>query len=308
MKNKYGIDFNLSKHLEALLLHRSVSKAAQQVGITQPAMSNSFIKIKAHFKDPILVKTKSGYILTPLAESLLPKMQILMKEFDAVFLERKAFDATIDKSVFNIIVSDASGFVIGPKLLNHIEEKFPNIRINLLPMEDNFSLNKLDNDQVSLAIVSTLDSKLPERLYTKLIRKEPFSVAGCGTHLENKKSISFKDYVNGSHYIVTPKGIDSTVIDKELEKLGHTRKVTNNISHFSIAVNAVLDTPHFLTLPSSVLEQSAKYIPIKVFQIPFELPQVNHSLLWHERVHTDEGNIWLRNLISDLVKFLPGMY
>ncbi|OUR95851.1 hypothetical protein A9Q84_15230 [Halobacteriovorax marinus] len=298
--NMYGIDFNLSKHLEALLLLKNVSKAAQKVGITQPAMSNSFAKIKTHFKDPILVKTKTGYILTPLAETLLPKVQKLMEDFDSVFLERKSFDPLIDSTTFNIIVSDSSGYVLGPKLLLHLREHFPLIRVNLLPMEDNFSIDQLDNDKISLSIVSTLDKNLPERLYTRLIKQDPFSVAGCADHLEKRASISFKKYVAASHFVVTPKGIDSKVIDQELLKLGHTRKVTNNISHFSIAINSVLNSPHLITLPTSVLEESAKYVPIKIFQLPFELPKVNHSLLWHERVHRDEGNIWLRDLISKL--------
>jgi len=305
MKNKYGIDFNLTKHLEALLLLRNVTKAAERVGITQPAMSNSFAKIKEHFKDPILVKTKTGYILTPLAESLLTKMQVLMREFDSIFLEKKNFNPLKDETTFNIIVSDASGFVLGPKILAYLEKKYPKIRLNLLPTEDNFSLEKLDHNQISLSIISTLSKDLPGRLYTKIIRRDPFAVAGCKKHLKNKASISFKSYLKGTHFIVTPKGIDSKIIDHELKKLGHEREVKSIISHFSIAINSILNSPHLLTLPASVLKEASKSFPIKVFQLPFELPQINHSLLWHERVHLDEANIWLRNLISDLAKKVP---
>ncbi len=308
MKNNYGIDFNLTKHLEALLVLKSVSLAAKQVGITQPAMSNSFSKIRDHFGDQILVKTKSGYELTALGVSLLPKVQNLMRDFDSTFLEKKEFDPTKDKTTFDIMVSDSAGYVFGPVFLQHLMINYPLITLNFYSMEENHALDRLDKGDISLSITSTLDAELPGRLYSKLLRLDPFSVAGCCKLYGDKPSISFKEYLEASHYVVSPKGVDSKAIDKVLQKEGYKRKVTNTLSHFSMGINSVMQTCNLITLPSSVLEEASKYGLVKVYQLPFEMPPLKHTMLWHERFHNDPAHIWLRNLLANVAKEASGTF
>jgi DNA-binding transcriptional LysR family regulator len=308
MSNKYGIDFNLTKHLEALLNHKSVSLAAKEVGITQPAMSNSFAKIKDHFKDPILVRTKSGYVLSPFGESLLPKIKSLMDGFNSAFLEKADFDPTHDEMTFNIMVSDSAGFVFGPVFLQHMMINYPLITLNFHSMDQDLSVEKLDKGEISLSIISTLDEELPGRLYSKLLRLDPFSVAGCNKLYQDKASLSFKEYLEASHYVVAPKGIDKKVIDNALKKIGKKRNVTNKLSHFSMGISSVMHTCNLITLPSSVLEVAAKYGQVKAYQLPFEMEPMRHTMLWHERYHNDQANRWLRNILAELVKKSPGIF
>lgn len=305
---KYGIDFNLTKHLEALLNTKSVSLAAKKVGITQPAMSNSFAKIKDHFKDPILIRTKSGYVLSPFGESLVPKIKHLMESFDSTFLERKSFDPLTDKREFHIMVSDSAGFVFGPVFLQHMMVNYPLITLNFHSMDEDYSVEKLDKGEISLSIISTLDQDLPARLYSKLLRLDPFSVAGCNKLYKGKASITFKEYLEASHYVVAPKGIDKKVIDIALKKIGYSRRVTNTLSHFSMGINSVMHTCNLITLPSSVLEVAKAYGQVRAYQLPFEMEPMRHTMLWHERYHNDEAHKWLRNIISELVKESPGVF
>ncbi|MCJ8278185.1 MAG: LysR family transcriptional regulator, partial [Bdellovibrionales bacterium] len=203
MENLNGIDFNLIKHLEALLRIKNISRAAEDIGITQPAMSNSFSRLKKQFDDELLVRTKQGYRLTPLAESLQPKVEILLKNFKATLVDRDSFDPKKDHRTFNVIVSDSAGFVLAPMLMAHISNHYPNIELNLLPMEENHSLNQLENDDISLAITSTIVQDFSEKLYTKVLREDPFAVAGCDDLYKHHSSISFDEYLHASHYAVT---------------------------------------------------------------------------------------------------------
>ena len=292
-----GIDFNLVKHLESLLLSKNVSVAAKRVGITQPAMSNSLAKIRKFFEDPILVRTKTGYVLTPFAESLLPKAQLLMRDFEDVFFERSSFDPGVDQVEFHIAVSDAAGFVFGPRIVHGIGETHPNITVNLRPLVD---YDALDEGHISLVIASTLDRQMPGRLYTRHLCEEPFAVAGCGEHLKGIEQISLADYVSGSHLEVEARGLDNRAISHQLAVQGYERRITGGVSHFMVGIQSILKTPHYLTLPRLVLQQAAIHFPIKVFQLPFDLPPVHHILLWHERTGSDESHVWLRQAISGL--------
>ena len=231
-----------------------------------------------------------------------------MSNFEQVFLKKEEFDPTKDKMTFNIAVSDSAGYAFGPVFLQYFMIHFPNIKLDFLPIKENHSLSDLDNGEVSLSITSSINQDFPKRLYAKLLRLDPFSVAGCLKNFKDQTSITFQDYVNNSHYVVGAKGIDYNIIDLELKKIGCTRKVTNKLSHFSMGINSVMQTCNLITLPSSVLEQASDYGLVKVYQLPFEMPPVKHTLLWHERYHKDQSHTWLRKILSEVIKDAPGVY
>ena len=294
MEKVHAIDFNLVKYLEALLRNRSVTNAAKEVGITQPAMSNALSKLRDQFKDQLLAKTKNGYILTSKSQEILPQLEKILEMFEVTFLQQVEFNPSKDKKIFNGLISDSAGYILAPKILAEFNRLFPNIEINFYSMA-----NMADIDKYDFAISSNLTNQHPTNLHCRLLQKEPFSVAGCPDHFKDKTSLKIEDYIKGTHYIIEQEGIPNDFIDQELEKLKMQRHKRVSIPHFSIGIRSLLYTPNIVTLPISILQESAKFIPLKIYQVPFELPYLHHNLIWHERVHNDPANQWFRKRVQE---------
>ena len=139
-----AIDFNLIKYLEALLRLKGVTKAANEVGITQPAMSNALARLRDQFNDPLLVRTKSGYELSSKAEQLQPKIELILQSFEGTFFHNNDFDPTQANISFNGMISDTAGFLIAAKLQSKLHASHPNITVNLSPYTPSSPLEQFD--------------------------------------------------------------------------------------------------------------------------------------------------------------------
>lgn len=300
--NKYGIDYNMSKHLEALLLSKNVTLAAKSVGITQSAMSNSLSKIRAHFNDEILVRTKDGYALTLLAEGLLPKVSLLIDQFSEVFNSSDNFNPLEDEYTFNIAVSDYVGYVFGPELLFHLQENFPSITVNLRSIDEENSTDDLSNGRIDLSIATGLTESFAGTLNFTRINSDCFGVAGCADHLDEIESLSIDDYIESTHLFTRAKSLNTNIVDSELAKRSLTRTIVGEVPSFSVAIRSTLRTPNLVTLPYKLLIESAKFLPLRVYELPMETSKIYNNMLWHGKTENHRPNVWLREIVLKLFK------
>ena len=146
--NIYGIDFNLLKALDALISEKSVTKAAIKIGITQPAMSNSLARIRKILGDKILVHTSKSMTLTPRAEKIYPLIRSIILNSEKIFSNEDTFNPINSSYTFKISASDYTGYIYGPKLLHYLNQNFPNIKVEITPLKENFSISLLESSKI----------------------------------------------------------------------------------------------------------------------------------------------------------------
>ncbi|GAA5162239.1 LysR family transcriptional regulator [Amycolatopsis dongchuanensis] len=131
--NLSRLDLNLLVALDALLQHRSVSRAAEQLGLSQPAVSAQLAKLRRHFDDELLARTGNQYRLTPLASRLRDRVQLALSGIERVFTTGSEFDPAASTREFRLLVSDYFVAVLGPAVAALLAEEAPDTRLRLIP-------------------------------------------------------------------------------------------------------------------------------------------------------------------------------
>ena len=298
--NIYGIDFNLLKALDALISEKSVTKAAIKIGITQPAMSNSLARIRKILGDKILVHTSKSMTLTPRAEKIYPLIRSIILNSEKIFSNEDTFNPINSSYTFKISASDYTGYIYGPKLLHYLNQHFPNIKVEITPLKENFSISLLESSKVDLSMVAGFQEDLPPGLYYRKFATDKFHGAICRCNDSVNKRLTLKKYLAAPHLFVNPVGLDAHVVDRVLEQDGNKRKIVSILPHFSVGLKSLCGSNYILTLPKEVLSSAKETMPIDVFPLPFDTPEIPLGLLWHEKDNQDSRHIWFRNLINNL--------
>ena len=131
--NLAGVDLNLLVSLEALLAERSVTRAADRVGLSQPGMSNTLARLRKLFDDPLLVREGLGLVPTPRAESLRQPVQEALSLIRHALDDRPGFDPASDHVTFTVSCSDYSLLMLIGPLVRHLAAAAPGLTIQVLP-------------------------------------------------------------------------------------------------------------------------------------------------------------------------------
>src|SRR5919202_4526588 len=126
-----NLDLNLLIALDALLDQRGVTRAAQQLGLSQPALSASLARLRRHFGDELLSRTGNEYRLTPLAAQLKPRVRVALDGVERVFTAQPEFDPAESTREFSVLLSDYACAVVGNELAQLLSEEAPSARLRL---------------------------------------------------------------------------------------------------------------------------------------------------------------------------------
>src|SRR5690606_36093231 len=128
-----GIDLNLLTTLDALLATQSVTRAARQLGRTQPAISHALRRLRELLGDELLVRTPGGMRPTPRAHELRPAVRAALEAAEAVLQEAPAFDPARAQRAFAVSMADQASFLLLPPLAARLAREAPGVRIDVRP-------------------------------------------------------------------------------------------------------------------------------------------------------------------------------
>lgn len=305
------VDLNLLVHLDALLREENVTRAANQLGITQPAMSNGLKRLRALFDDPLLVRTSEGMTPTELALSLKPSVREVLARVEKMVQPDREFDLSSSR-VFRIMASDYAESTLIPSVLSAVRKKAPNITLDVLTPSD---VSFVDVEQGRVDMVINRFDSLPQSFHQKTIWSDTFS---CLMSPDNPllKDFDLDAYLSANHIWVSKTGFGVGVgvdpedvqrlgwVDEALDKIGGKRNISVFTRHYQVAVLLAQQNDLIATLPSRAarLEQDSGRFVVK--EPPFEIPAFELKMAWSPLLHHNAGHMWLRKLISDLAEEL----
>src|SRR5210317_743890 len=228
MVNLKSIDLNLLVYLDVLLRERNVTRAAESLGISQPAMSNGLRRLRKLFSDPLLVRTSDGMSPTEQAEKLQPKIRDVVASIKKVVEPDRQFDAANADRVFRISVSDYSEATLLPHMLRRMRSESPDVTLDVLTPSD-VSYQDLERGSVDL-VINRFDV-LPQSFHQMPIWRDGFS---CIIHHQNpiRDNFNLQTYLEAGHVWVSKTGMGVGVgmepgaeqrlgwVDERLTKLG----------------------------------------------------------------------------------------
>lgn len=295
------VDLNLLPPLVALLDERHVSRAADRLALSQPAMSRALQRLRRHFGDELLVRGPEGYSLTPRAERIRTQLATVVTELNHLFATETFDPATADQR-FRLAVSDFTISALGPALVQTILMQSPNSTVTCEPLDARV-FDKLDAGTLDLVIYGR---GAPGRYVSQRLFTDRFVCVVAVDHpLAQRKSasrLSLTQYLRWPHVSID---IGQPGLDRSLEALDTARRVAVVMPYHVVGSSILPGTDLILTVPARLVSQFADSSRVRVFDAPRELGAVQFHAVWHPRVDEDPSHMWLRGIVRTVAAGTP---
>jgi LysR family transcriptional regulator, mexEF-oprN operon transcriptional activator len=291
--NIQGLDLNLLLVFHFLVEEKSVTKAAEKLNLSQPAVSNALARIREIIGDPILIRSGRNLVLSTYAKEQKQSLKELVDKIEGVFLKRGAFDPNICTRRFVVACADVIEVTLLASLLPIFTKKMPQASLKIVTLGELYRQNSLETGDVDLMIgfpPKVLEDSKIEELY-----RDEF-VCVSGRKLFRNRTVSMNDFLSVPHIRITPISQTYDMVDLALEKQNLKRKVILSAPHFSSVPFFLRKIDAIAVLPSRLVEQAGR--SLNVYKLAFKLPPILVSQMWHDKTDNDEANIFLRQLVA----------
>lgn len=300
----HGIDLNLLAAFDALMSERNVTRAATQVGVSQPAMSAALSRLRTLLGDPLFLRSADGLLPTPRARELADPVSQALRQIEAAFAKRPEFVPGEAVLTFNLGLSDYPAFVLLPALLEALGEQAPGIAINVHAFNDrDHAVDLLDTGMIDAAI--GVPPTHPEgRILTRPILRDEFVTIVASRHPAARRGMNMKTYLSLPHALVSPEGQRHGLVDQALAQQGKQRTLALTLPQMFAVPAVVARTGMTATVMKRIALNSPASRKLALFPPPMPLPEIVFHVIWHRRSEGHPAQQWLRSLIESVAQAL----
>lgn len=295
-----GLDLNLLVALHALLETNSVTRAAERLSTSPPAMSRTLARLRRVYGDPLLVRAGRELVPTPRALELRFEVSALVEQGRALLAKPDTVDPTALVRGFALHVNDAVLPELAGQLLTEVRAQAPGVTLRFVPADAAGSASALRDGRIDVE-VGVIDRADPQTRVERIRGDRLIGVAAPGHPLVADR-VTVAAFAAAAHISISPRGIARGVIDDRLALHGRTRRVVSTVPDLTTALLAVRSGAVVCPAPAVVAKTTLPALGLCAFEIPLPLPEMTISLAWHPRNTPDPAHAWLRTLIRTVLE------
>ncbi|MEM8593777.1 MAG: LysR family transcriptional regulator [Pseudomonadota bacterium] len=304
------VDLNLLVYLDVLLTERNVSRSAEQLGITQPAMSNGLKRLRNLFDDPILVRTSEGMVPTKRALELQPIVREMLTATKAVLQPISEFNPEESKQTFHIMASDYIEATLIAPLIQTLRQVAPKITLDILTPSD-VTFHDIEQGKVDLAI--NRFNQLPQSFHQNTIWRDGFSCLMNKNH-PNAGNFTLDTYLESEHIWVSKTGMGAGTgmdrsntqklgwVDEALAELNVKRDIRLFTRHYHVAPLLTQNSDLVVTMPTRAALIHKDNPDMVIIKAPFLIIPIELTMAWSPLLQHNPAHKWMRRLIIDVAK------
>jgi DNA-binding transcriptional LysR family regulator len=295
--NYEQLDLNLLRVFDAVMTELNVTRAADRLHLTQPAVSNALKRLRHLFNDELFIKVPSGVRATPKAIQVWQPLRDALIQIRQT-LEPSQFEPAIATTSFRIAMNDFTANLILPELIRMIEATAPGINIRTIPTTYINAPMLLEQAEIDLAI--GVFSTPGSRLRSHALLTSPFVCIMRQGHPLTRRKLTLERYVRAKHLLVTLSGESTGLIDPLLQERGLERRIALTVNQFAVAPQIIAQSDLVAILPLRIVQLSGFIHQLHLVPVPVELAPTTLQMMWHERNHLEVEQQWLRGLMISL--------
>jgi DNA-binding transcriptional LysR family regulator len=293
--NLASLDLNLLVALDALLQQRSVSRAAAQMGLSQPALSASLARLRRHFDDELLTRVGNEYRLTPLAVHLKDRTRTALSNVERVFSAQPEFDPASSTREFSLLVSDYMVAVLGSTIAGLLAREAPHSRLRLLASTPE------QVDRAAQVLLSTDLLVLPHGFVTDLSHRDLYRdewvciISADNTAVADEVTV---EHLQSLPWVVTYHGpTASTPAGRQMRMLGIEPRVQVVTENFLTVARLVAGTERIALMQQRLIDLLPPDSGVRALPPPFQASPLIETMWWHPLYDADPEHQYLRDLI-----------
>jgi len=289
------IDLNLLVVFKQMLSERSVSRAADALGLSQPAVSNALARLRKLLGDELFLRTPAGMEPTPFAEQLAESVTYGLGMIHGALNQRSTFDPATSTRSFVIGMTDIGEIYFLPKLMERLRRDAPGVTVSTVRNSATNLRDEMEASKVDLAI--GLLPQLKAGFFQRRLFRQRYVCMFRKGHALDKRKVSLAEFSSADHVVVVSEGTGHGKVDELMERGGVTRKVLLTVPHF-VAVGHILQHSDMVaTVPERLAQALVGPFGLAYVKHPASLPEIAINMFWHAKYHKDPANEWLRGLV-----------
>lgn len=295
-------DLNLLPIFAALIEERSVTRAADRLGMTQPALSNALARLRTTFQDPLFIRERYGIQPTPIALELAPTIMDALARLDDAVLGQQDFNAAKADRLFTIAPNGYAEFVMVPAIAARLKDVAPGIKLRLTPYGNDLAETGVTSGTTALVLGRIIDP--PDNLVVQHLMDESLDCVIRAGHPIISGTISRAQFERLKHVNVIPPGRMRAGLFQPLAQQQLKRDVAISVTNFFAVAEMVAATDYCATLPRMICQNLKRDSRLQVLPTPVDLGTFPVEMAWHIRYRHDAAHRWLRSIIAEVIKIL----
>jgi DNA-binding transcriptional LysR family regulator len=301
--NWRAVDLNLLVVFDAVAQDRSVTRASQRLGMSQPAFSHALGRLRHALKDELFLRTPAGMEPTPRAQELIEPVRQALRGL------RQALDSSEDfipgeaQRSFNIAVNNHAALVMTAPLAAAAMAEAPGIRLDFRPSGTLDTPELLDRGELDVALGSRAasgerfaDLRLLHDQFVAVLRRGHPAIGDAGY-------ISLQTLAELPHLTVSSTGENTEFVDEALEQAGLSREVMLRAPLLAAAA-ALVQSDMVAVISGRAAREFARNLPLTVLALPFPSATLTTAMLWHRRSDSVPAHRWLRSVVMRVARAL----
>jgi DNA-binding transcriptional LysR family regulator len=291
-------DLNLLPIFIALMEERSVTRAAERLGMTQPALSNALSRLRLMLQDQLFIRERYGLQPTPIALELAPVIAEALARLDDAVLGQQDFDPAHAERVLTIAPNGYVEFVLVPAIVAKLQVVAPGIKLRLTPYGNDLAETGVVSGTTALVLGRIVDPT--DNLIVQHVMEEGLSCIVRADHPDVADTMTREQFERLKHVNVVPPGRMRAGLFQALSQQQLRRDVAISVTNFFAVAEMVAVTDYCATLPNLICRRLAHDPRVKVLPTPVDLGTFPVEMAWHMRYRHDPAHRWLRSLIGDV--------
>jgi len=286
------LDLNLFVVFDMIYREASVSKAAERLNMTQPAISNALARLRESLGDPLFVRTSEGMQPTPVSDSIIGDVREGLGLLGRCKAEFAQFDPLTARKTFRLAMNDLAEALLLPPLIQRLSEEAPGVRISCYYHDRDSAVDELKSDKFDLLVDAPTFN--PKELGGEHLMTLDYRVMLNRQHELVSRELDLEQYLQAEHVHVSSRRRGRGHVDIALHKLGESRAIKTRIQNYQVAARITQNTDLLWTAPAPV----ARLTELATLPPPFEIEPLVWNLFWQERNEEDPATIWLREMVK----------
>ncbi len=301
-----ALDLNLLRVLDALMCERSVTRAGERIGLSQPAVSNALTRLRQILGDELFVRRGTDMLPTPRAEAIGAAIRAALVQMEEALSADDRFEPATAERTFTFLGSDIISTLVMPLLSERVAARAPGIRLRLLDVGAGEMQQLLRDDVIDIAF--NLSHAMPDWISRQSVHAIRFAIIASPRNsairsagIKSGRTLPLKLFCKLPHAIRSSDSMRG-VVDDALQKVGHARRVVLALPHFH-AVAAAVARGHLIAAVPTVFAQGAvKENGLVMFKPPLPIQAGELFMYWHKRHDLNPAIRWMCQQVSEVWK------